>query len=315
MLLARVVQGFAASGEFASATAMLVELAPRRRRSFYASTQMASQVVTVALASAVILLLSAYMTPAALEGWGWRSVFAVGTLIGPLGFYMRVRMAESPEFLAVAQRRDPATRTPLSQALRHYPRELLCMAGLVVIGSASFYLILIFMPLYAAQELGISLADAQIATILSALVQSAVILWAGALADRFGRLQILLPAALAYTVLSYPLFSYLIAHPSFATLLRVQLTASIILGFLSGPLPAAISELLPAEVRSSGIGIIYNVVGAIFGGLGPFLITVTIGLTGDKAGPAYWAVFTGAIGAIAVLALHFRRAPTLQRSR
>jgi len=311
MLIARVIQGFAASGEFASATSMLVELAPRRRRSFFASTQMASQVVTVALASAVVLALSVSLDQTALESWGWRSVFVVGTLIGPLGFYMRARMAESPEFVEIAHRPVSDGMT-LAEALARYPSELLCLAGLVVIGAASFYLILIFMPIYAARELGISIAQAQIATIAAALVQGPVILLSGALADRYGQAKILLPASLAYAVLAYPLFSYLISAPSFWALMIVQLVSSVILGFLSGPLPAAMSELLPAEVRSSGIGIVYNIVGAVFGGLGPFLIMLIVGITGDKAGPAYWAAFTGLIGVLAVTAL-WRGAPAVAR--
>jgi MHS family proline/betaine transporter-like MFS transporter len=63
ILLARLIQGFAVSGEFASATAMLVEIAQPHRRALYASTQMATQVVTAGLAAATVLALFAWLPP------------------------------------------------------------------------------------------------------------------------------------------------------------------------------------------------------------------------------------------------------------
>ena len=305
VLLGRIVQGFAASGEFASATAMLVELAPPKHQSFYASTQMASQVITIALASVLVLFLSSTMTPQALQSWGWRTVFALGALIAPLGFYMRAHMSESPEFIATAAR-PREKKLHLTEMFRQYPAELLCIAGIVVISSAALYMILVFMPVYAVRELGLSTRDVQLTTILCAIVEAPIILLAGALADRVGRLQIMVPAAIAYALVSFPLFSHLIASPSTMAFIVAQLVSVTILGFFTGPMPSAMSELLPTEVRTSGIGIVFNCVGAIFGGLGPFLITAIVGLTGDKAGPAYWAALTGSIGAIAVIVMQRR---------
>jgi MHS family citrate/tricarballylate:H+ symporter-like MFS transporter len=59
------------------------------------------------------------------------------------------------------------------------------------------------------------------------------------------------------------------------------------------------SRLLPAEVRTTGIGLIYNSVGAVFGGLGPLIVTALVAASGDRAAPGWWAAATGAVGAIA----------------
>lgn len=302
IVLARLLQGFSAGGEFASATSMLVEYAPVNRRGIYASTQMSSQALTVAVVALVLVLMMTYMAPGALMGWGWRAVFAFGILVGPVGFYMRARMAESPEFTRYAAR-EGARRMPLVDVFRDYPRQVLVMAGLVAIGAASFYLILIFMPIYSARALKVPMVDAQIAAVVGCLVQIPTNFFAGWLSDRVGRRAVLAPAAIVYAVVCYPLFSYLIGSPSFGSLLVVEIIGNLLLGFISGPLPAAMSELLPAAVRASGIGIVYNVVGAIFGGLGPFLITSMIAATGDRASPAYWALLTGVIGAVAAYSL------------
>lgn len=302
ILTARAIQGFAVSGEFASATAMLVEVAPPERRALYASTQMATQVLTAGLAAAIVLALYALLGTAAVESWGWRAVFGLGTLIGPVGFWIRSRMRESPAFEALARQHERSD-APLRTVLGGYPRELLGMAGLIVISSAALYLIVIFLPLFAVRELGISQTHAYLATIIATSAEALVILAMGRWADRVGALPVLAVGSLAYAALAYPLFAWLVAGPSFARLVLVQLGAAALLGIISAPLPLALSQLLPAKVRTTGVGLIYNLVGAVFGGLGPLIITGLIAATGDRTAPAWWAAGTGIVGAAAALAL------------
>jgi MFS family permease len=290
------------SGEFASATAMLVELAPPDRRAFYASTQMATQVITAGLAAAVVLVLYAWLPAAAVESWGWRLVFGLGTLVGPVGLWMRMRMAESPEFAALAGRPHRASGS-LAELLSRYPLELIGMAGLIVISAATLYLILIFLPLFASRELGIGQTNAQLSLIITVSVEAVVILAAGRLADRIGSLKLLAFASLGYTIAAYPLFAWLVAGPSFTRLVFVQLAAAMLLGMMSAPLPRAVSMLLPAELRTTGVGLVYNLMGSIFGGLGPLIITAAIAATGDRTAPGWWALGTGIMGTIAAFAL------------
>jgi MFS transporter, MHS family, proline/betaine transporter len=298
VLAARLVQGFAASGEFASATAMLVELAPPGRRAFYASTQMAAQVVTIGLATGAAILLADMLTPQALEAWGWRLVFGLGALIAPLGLYMRVRLAESPAFLAM-QGRGEASRPSIGALLGDHRRSLLQIAGIVVISAAALYLILVFMPLFASQQLDLPPRAVRMTIILCAFAEMPVILFAGYLADRRGAARVLLTAAIAYVLCVPPLLIWLVNAPSMSVFVVVELVAALLLGAMSGPMPSVISDLLPVGIRSSGIGLVFNLVGAIFGGLGPLLITAYIGVTGDLAGPAWWALLTALIGIVA----------------
>jgi MFS family permease len=298
VLAARLVQGFAASGEFASATAMLVELAPPGRRAFYASTQMAAQVVTIGLATGAAILLADMLTPQALEAWGWRLAFGLGALIAPLGLYMRVRLAESPAFLAM-QGRGEASRASIGTLLRDHTRALLQIAGIVVISAAALYLILVFMPVFASQQLGLPPRGVRMTIILCAFAEMPVILLAGHFADRWGAARVLLVTAIAYVLCAPPLLVWLVHAPSMAAFVIVELVAALLLGAMTGPMPSVISGLLPVGVRSSGIGLVFNLVGAIFGGLGPFLITAYVGVTGDLAGPAWWALLTALVGVVA----------------
>ena len=99
IVLARLLQGFSAGGEFATATAFLTEIAPAQRRGFYGSWQMVGQGLAVLTGAILGTVLTRSLTPAALDGWGWRIPFLFGLIIGPLGLYIRRHLDETSAFL------------------------------------------------------------------------------------------------------------------------------------------------------------------------------------------------------------------------
>ena len=93
ILASRLLQGFSAGGEFGTATTFLVENAPERK-AFYASWQVATQGAALLLASAFGFGLNVALSAEQLDAWGWRVPFVFGLLIGPVGLWIRLRMAE-----------------------------------------------------------------------------------------------------------------------------------------------------------------------------------------------------------------------------
>ena len=85
ILVARLIQGFSAGGEFGSATAFMVEHSPERR-GYIASWQFASQGLSTLMAALAGLALTSWMPAGMVMAWGWRIPFALGLLIGPVGF-------------------------------------------------------------------------------------------------------------------------------------------------------------------------------------------------------------------------------------
>src|SRR6202000_2987379 len=85
LLLARLIQGFSAGGEFGSASAMLIEFAPPGQRGFYGSFQMVSQSLAFSLGAAMAISLNLGLSPDAFASWGWRGPVILGILVGPLG--------------------------------------------------------------------------------------------------------------------------------------------------------------------------------------------------------------------------------------
>ena len=83
VVLARLLQGLSVGGQFATASAMLVEYAPPHKKMFYGSFNMSAQAFALLLSSGVGYLLTTQLTHEQLVAWGWRLPFLFGALAGP----------------------------------------------------------------------------------------------------------------------------------------------------------------------------------------------------------------------------------------
>ena len=311
LLLARLIQGFSAGGEFGSASALLIEFAPPGWRGFFGAFQMVSQSLAFALGAAMAVVLNTTLTPDQFSSWGWRVPFLLGILIGPIGYYLRRKVDESPEFEAyLAEKRrgaTPAQKTTLGQLFTEHPRELIASFCLVAAGTAINYIGAVFLPAYAATELKLPLISAQYGLMIVSLANAAMALMFGALSDRLGRRGVLVPALIAYAILSWFLFQRLVAEPTVAHLWQLQ-AAGLLLGALAGPMPAFMTEIFPVGVRSTGASLMYNFAVMFFGGLAPAINTWLVQATGNKAAPVFYISFAALVGLVG-LAVYRRPAP------
>ncbi|UVA79928.1 MFS transporter [Pandoraea commovens] len=298
ILLARVIQGFSAGGEFGGSTAMLIEFSPPNLRGFYGSFQMCSQALAVALAGLCAYVLTTGLSKEALESWGWRLPFLFGILIGPVGFYIRRRMTESPEFLAYAATREPTRRTPLADVFSKHYRSLIAGFGLTVAATTSFYVTLIYTPIYAVKQLGLTQGSASLSTFISAMLIAALCPLTGWISDRVGRKPLILLFVLLYGLTSFWMFTRLHGSPSMGNLLLAQILPAVCMGFVWGAFATAVTEVFPVGVRSTGVSILYNVSVMLFGGLAPFWITYLIKVTQNPLAPAYYILMTVAISLV-----------------
>ncbi|PJG59689.1 MFS transporter [Aeromonas cavernicola] len=308
IVIARLIQGFSAGGEFGSSTAYLAEQ-NRKRRGFFASWQIASQGLTVVLASAFGAVLTSQLTPEQLESWGWRIPFIFGLSIGPVAYYIRTHLHESSEFTA-----EKVEDNPLVSTVKNQKSQVLIALGLVVLATVSNYLIL-YMPTYAKRELAIPQELAFIATLVTGSLQFIFSPIFGHLSDRIGRLKIMTTAAFLFLILGYPMFAWLTYSPQFSTLLMVQSAMGILLAAYFGCLPALMTELFPAQVRTTGMALSYNLSVTFFGSFALVIITWLIQVTGSKLAPSFYWMFAATISlsTLLVLARILRKRPEMLR--
>lgn len=284
----RVLQGFSAGGEFSSATALLVEYSPAGRRGYYGSFQMCSQALAVTLAGFSAYVLSAALPSAALHAWGWRLPFLFGILVGPVGFYIRKRLSESPEFVAYQRTQSETNATQFSAQLLNARAAILTGFGLTVAATISFYVTFIYMPIFAVNTLHLSLAHAALPTMLCGVLLTLLCPLTGYLSDRWGRKRMLVAAMILYAIVMLVLTDWVLRSPGLEHFLLLQVAATLCMAFVWGPFPAAVSDAVPIGVRATGVALLYNFSVMLFGGLAAFFITAIIKLTGDPMAPAFY---------------------------
>jgi MHS family proline/betaine transporter-like MFS transporter len=307
VVASRLLQGLSVGGEFASATAMLVEYAPPGRKMFYGSFQMCSQALSLALAAGFAYAVSTAFSPAGLARWGWRIPFLLGGLAGPIGFYIRRRVAESPEFVALVERMPQRQRIPLGALLTEHARPLLRAIGVIVCGTASVYLWNIYLPVYVARTLHLPSSAPLLGAAVCGVINMALTVAIGALADRVGAWRVFLPAVALSGIMAIPLFAFILAAPSLLHLFEIQLAANLVFAFMAAPIPGLLAGMFPTAVRSTGMAVSYNVSVALFGGMAPLTVTWLGGLTGSRLVPAYYLTAAAALTIAMVLA--FRERP------
>jgi MFS family permease len=314
IVLARLLQGFSMGGEFSGAVSMLIEFAPKHLRGLYGSWQMSSQGLAFSLGSLSAFLLTQGLSPEALESWGWRIPFILGMLIGPIGFYIRQRVGESPEFVEALEKQPKQKRSPLIEVLSRFPKEVMCGFGLIVVGAAASYVVIIYLPIFGVKQLGLTLGEVQLSTFLACLILLLLCPIAGYWSDRVGRKPVLFTAITAYGLMVYPLFSHLLANVSLATMILTQCSLAVSMSFFWGPMPATMAELFPVRIRSTGLSLSFNLGGALFGGLAPLYLTYLLKETGNPMMPAYYLLMSTVFGLVATWALDFNKARAAQAS-
>ena len=307
VIAARLLQGFSVGGEFASSTTFLVEHRPDRA-GFFASWQWASQGLAALVATGLGVLLTGTMSAAELQSWGWRIPFAVGLLIGPVGYYIRSNMEETPEFLAAAPPRAPMRDLIVMQWDR-----LLLVVGAVVISTSSQYM-LVYMPTYAIRELGLPQSLSYTAAVSAAALQTVVVPFVGIWVDKVGQSRVMLGAAALFFVTAYPAFAILAWQGTLPILIMVVCWMALLKSCYSGALPSFMAKIFPAATRVSGLSLSYNVAVTIFGGFAPFFAQSLVDLTGSNLAPSYYIMATALLSLVSLLILRGRiELPTIAK--
>jgi MFS family permease len=298
LLLFRLLQGFAVGGEVGPSTAFLIEAAPAHRRSLYASIQQASQGAAIVMASVVGFVVTTQLTAESLLAWGWRVAFLLGAAIVPVGVYIRRQLPETP------QESDNVT------AFATTPLESWGAAsfGLLMLGSMTVSTYTLgYMNTFAQETLDLSPVVALGATLMNGLTFALAAPLAGMACDRFGRKRVMLCAVATLLILVIPSFHLLAATRSVAALYVVTGTLSIGVQMAAVAVLTAVTETLPRSVRSIGLGTIYALAIAIFGGSAQFMVGLLVESTGSALAPAFYMTGALLIGGLAMVA--FRTKP------
>ena len=300
VLVGRLLQGFSAGVELGGVSVYLSEMAPPNQKGFYVSWQSGSQQVAIIVAAIIGYMLNKQLSQGEISDWGWRIPFFIGSLIVPLIFIIRRSLQETEAFLA---RKHHPTTGEIFRSIGANWQIVICGMLMVVMTTVSFYFITVYTPGFG-KVLKLSTESSLIVTFCVGVSNLFWLPVMGAVSDRIGRRPILLTFTVLTVVTAYPAMAWLTSAPSFERLLIVELWLSFLYGSYNGAMVVALTEIVPASVRTVGFSLAYSLATALFGGFTPAVSTKLIEATGNNASPALWLIFAGACGLVATLIVY-----------
>jgi MHS family proline/betaine transporter-like MFS transporter len=195
--------------------------------------------------------------------------------------------------------REEPQPTPSVSPLRLGARAF----GFTVVWTTAYYILLSYMPTFTQKHVGLGRSEALWSNTLGLLVLVVFAPLAGWWSDRIGRKPLLLACCVALALLSYPLFQLMLAQPTLATVMTVQVLFGLIIAAFSGPGPAAIAEIFPTHTRSTWMSAGYSLSVAVFGGFAPFVATWLIARTGSPLSPTWYVIAAAMVSTLVIASL------------
>ena len=269
LMVCRFGQGLGLGGEWGGAVLLAIENAPPGKRAWYGMFPQLGAPIGLLLSGGTFLLLSDNMTNEQFFDYGWRIPFIASAVLVVVGFYIRLKITETPAFLTSLET-NKKVQIPLLTLLKSYRRELVFGTLAAVTTFLTFYLMTVFSLSWATTDLGFARRDLLIMQLFSVFFFGISIPISALLADRFGRrlVLIIVSVAIALFGLSFSLF----LGSGNSTLITVFLCLGMtLMGLTYGPLGTFLSELFPTQVRYSGASITFNSAGIIGAAFAPII--------------------------------------------
>jgi MHS family shikimate/dehydroshikimate transporter-like MFS transporter len=294
----RIVQGLAVGGEWGGAVLMVAEHAGPGRRGFFVSWVQVGVPVGLLLATGVFALFT-HLPEASFLAWGWRIPFLVGIVLTGLGFFIRLKVMESPVF-AQARQTEKAPSLPIVEVLRAHKKNVLLSMGARMAENAFFYIFTVWVLSYATQHLDLPRSSLLNGVLIGSAVQLVTIPLFGALSDRIGRKPVYLGGTVFLLAMVLPFF-WLVGTRS-----EPLVWLAIVLGMvghsaLYGPQAAFFSELFGTRTRYTGASLGYQLAAPFAGGLAPLIASGLLRWSGGETWPI--AVYLGVLAAITIVSV------------
>lgn len=284
LVLLRIIQGFALGGESTGAQLMALEHAASDRRGRYSGLLGLCSPLSQILANAVLMGLAATLSAAQFESFGWRIPFLMSFILVVVAIFIRLKVDETPAFVALRDTKKDTVRSPLKSALGSHSKTIVRLMLFFCSPAALFYLIVIFSLSYLTKHLGLtqsmgfmSLMVANICAIFGALA-------GGYLSDRWGRKK-----ALAFgscmTLVILTVYFPILNTQNIAAIMAIM---GLFLGFTqfqSGIQPVAFAEAFPTQVRYSGSALAYTGANLLVGGPMPMIAVWLMSQSGNSPWP------------------------------
>src|SRR2546425_1541102 len=150
LVILRFAQGFAVGGEWGGAVLLATEHSPAARRGFFGSWPQFGVPIGLLLSSLIFSLVASSFPTAGFLSIGWRIPFLLSIVLVAVGLFVRLRIAETPDFERVRESGRIA-RMPVIDVLRTNFKNVVLAAGAFFLANGTFFIYVNFLVCYASK--------------------------------------------------------------------------------------------------------------------------------------------------------------------
>lgn len=309
LVLLRVIQGLAVGGEYGGAVLMSAEHAGTGRRGLASSAPAMGGPSGSVLATIAMLIVAALPEDVMLS-WGWRVPFLISFGFLAVALYFRLRIDESPVFLAEKSASTPTN--PIGTMLRSHSGIVVKSVMLQVCVYAGQGVFGIFIITYGP-DIGYDRSAILTAVLIGTVGGIIVTPIYAALSDKYGRRPFILAAIVATGVVAYPAF-YLINLGSTVIMTMVIVAyVTIVMPAALAVAPVYLTELFPTRIRYTAFSTSYQIAQILGSGTAPVIAASLLALAGGGTNTGLISLYliglavVGVVGALLLPERHMSR--------
>ncbi len=265
--LVRVIQGLSVGGEYSGAIIYAIEHFDKRKTGVIGAIVVSGCLFGVMLGRLVGNILQNQSLP----DYSWRFAFLLGFVLSIVGYFIRNKLTESPEFKKLSESKAKSVKIPLLEGLKHYPKEMISAIALIGANGVSFYFIVVFFPDYIKKTNGINIDYIYlIVTIVPAILAPIM----GIMSDKWDRGKLLLLGIGligTYSIVALPM---LLESTNQALVVTLIFIYAILFSVQSGTVNTYVVEIFPINCRFSCGALCYSLGMATIGGTSPMLAAI-----------------------------------------
>jgi MFS family permease len=297
LAICRFGQGLGLGGEWGGAVLLATENAPPGKRAWYGMFPQLGAPLGFLCSTGIFLLLTEVMDDTQFLAWGWRIPFLSSAALVFVGLWVRLRIAETPDFQKTLDKGE-RVRLPILTVLREHPGALLAGTFALVSTFVLFYLMTVFNLSWGTTQLGYTREQFLLMLMIAVLFFGAGIPVSALLADRYGRRLAMVLATISIIVFGLfygPLFS----DCSGAGVLLFLIIGMTVTGLTYGPCGTLLADMFPTAVRYTGASLAFNLAGILGASLTPSIATYLA----TKHGVSHVGYYLAAAATLTLIAL------------
>ncbi len=303
LIVCRLLQGFAVSGEQSGAVVYLVEVFANKKNGLLGALTLGSSYFGVLIGSLTCLLLTSFISEVQLLMFGWRIPFISSIFLGVFSLYLRVYAAESTDYMAIKEQYNKQMFNPVKQVFNKQSLQMLVQIFMVAALAIPVYMYTVFLPSYLTAIMGFSIQASLKISVLSLVFLSIGVPVFGSLSDRIGYKKMFCMGCCALILMAYPIFQFFTQTNQIMIFCGLVLLGGSIF-LIAGPIFAILVDSFATQVRFTGVSVVFNTSMTIFGSTTPMLNFFLIKVFANNAAPWIYIVCAGIIGICSLAYLH-----------